>query len=138
MILQYREVMLLVDGVPVARPAPFLVNLYHIQHVLNQVYDYNVIAIIPHSVCAQQGILYIVAIQCHHNNSAYSIKVYCNYVTTIIDIPLKTFKIVVGSVGSVAVLLFSILTVIIIIAMCRRWLAHRHHGDRQLVERDEN
>ena len=59
----------------------------------------------------------------------------------IIGIPLKTFEIVVGSVGSVAVLLFFILTIIItvpIVLRCRHWLARRCHGDHQLVEPDEN
>lgn len=62
----------------------------------------------------------------------------------IIDIPLRTFEIVVGSVGSAAVLLLVILTIIIIVATvlrCRPWLAQRCQGNRRQlvnVERDEN
>lgn len=82
-------------------------------------------------------------LQCHYHNSAYLIKVVLLSLNTIIiDIPLRTFEIVIGSVGSVAFLLFVTLTVIIMVAILRRWccprLARRRHGDRQLVERDEN
>ena len=57
------------------------------------------------------------------------------------DIPLRTFKIVVGSVGSLAVLLLVILTIVIAVATVKRcvpWIARRRHGDRELVECDEN
>lgn len=57
------------------------------------------------------------------------------------DIPLRTFEIVVGSVGSLAVLLLVILTIVIAVATVKRcvpWITRRCHGDRELVERDEN
>ena len=79
--------------------------------------------------------------------SAYYIILIKYYYNTIItqchvDIPLRTFEIVVGSVGSVAVLLFVTLTVIIMVAIlkkwCCPWLGRRRHGGRQRVEQDEN
>lgn len=77
------------------------------------------------------------------------IKYYYNTIITAAechaDISLRTFKIVVGSVGPVAVVLFLALTVsmvVILKKLCCPWLARRRQqdGDQHLLEdvQDEN
>ena len=54
------------------------------------------------------------------------------------EIPLRTFEITVGSVGSAAVLLFIILTVTITVISVWFCRARRGHGGRQLVRPHED